>query len=221
MSKYNTLTKGGTDDDYDDYYDDYDTEVVATVSGFLGGLCILVPLAIYCWCHKFAKRPGRVVNPTAVPTVTQTQFGGTYGNNFSYNIPTQLGTQFTYGQQQQSQPNPYQQQSQPDQYNGAVAGVVIGSFISAIIITVIIVICIKHDNKTSGIRGHVIHPHLKTISTSITFNQSYTITFQEPPPYQQIADLCSLAPPYPGNSVLDSNTRTLSDTDQPSPRYQK
>ncbi|VDI05895.1 Hypothetical predicted protein, partial [Mytilus galloprovincialis] len=216
------VTKGGTDDhdDYGGYYDDDGTEFAAIIAGVTGGICILIPFAIVCWYHKCAKRPGRVVNPTAVPTVTQTQFGGTYGNNFSYNIPTQLGTQFTYGQQQQSQPNPYQQQSQPDQYNGAVAGVVIGSFMSAILITVIIVICIKHHNKTSGIRGQVIHPHLQTISTSITFEQSYTTTFQEPPPYQQIADFCSLPPPYPGNSVLHSNT-TLSDTDQIPPIYQK
>ncbi|XP_063423441.1 uncharacterized protein LOC134707529 [Mytilus trossulus] len=119
------VTHGGTDDNCEGYYDSSDdtytvyfcdnsTQVAAIISGVFGGVCLLVLIICICCLYKYGKRPGRVVNPTAVPTITQTQFGGTYGNNFSHNTPTQFGTQFTYGQQQQS--DPYQQQPQPDPY---------------------------------------------------------------------------------------------------------
>ncbi|CAG2212199.1 unnamed protein product [Mytilus edulis] len=124
------VTNGRTEVDdcydfYDTYYNSYtdyctnDSVVGAIIGGVIGGLFalgIFVVVIVVCCLHKTTARPGHVVNSTAVPTVTQTQFGGTYGNNFSNHTTTQFGTQFTYGQQQQSQPNPYQQQSHHDLY---------------------------------------------------------------------------------------------------------
>ncbi|CAG2255936.1 unnamed protein product [Mytilus edulis] len=107
-------------DFYDTYYNSYtdyctnDSVVGAIIGGVIGGLFalgIFVVVIVKCCLHKTAQRPGRMVNPTAVPTVTQTRFGGTYGSNFSHHTTTQFGTQFTYSQHQQSQPNPYHQES--------------------------------------------------------------------------------------------------------------
>ncbi|VDI29661.1 Hypothetical predicted protein, partial [Mytilus galloprovincialis] len=78
------VIKGRTEDDCEGYYDSSDdtytvyfcdnsAQVTAIIGGVFGGVCIL-GLIIFILCYyKFAKRPGRVVNPTAVPTVTQTQ----------------------------------------------------------------------------------------------------------------------------------------------------
>ncbi|XP_052085373.1 uncharacterized protein LOC127722997 [Mytilus californianus] len=116
------VTKGGTEDDdncfgnydaYDNtysYYCDPSSDHVAIIGGVFGGLVVLgliVTFIVIWYCNKTKTRPGRVVNPTTVPTVTRTQFGGTYGNNFSHHTTTQFGTAFTYGQQQQSQDDPY------------------------------------------------------------------------------------------------------------------
>ena len=54
----------------------FDRVVGAIIGGVIGGLFalgIFVVVIVKCCLRKTAQRPRRMVNPTAVPTVTQTQ----------------------------------------------------------------------------------------------------------------------------------------------------